>query len=360
MRVDELVTGAQHTCARLENSTVTCWGSGVLGQLGDGTSGIGNDAVRPRLVSIEGAVTIASSKNTVYSVMADEYVFAWGSNEDGELGNGTYAPADTIYPTGVPGLSNVKQIAAGRHHACGLHKDGTVSCFGSSTHGVIGNGLTTGAAKPTPVSGLSNITRVWAGGYNSCAQETTGTVYCWGQNVHGEMANNTWGPTDQLQPLALPLAEIKELAIGNGHLCAIVGPSRKVYCWGDNKAGQLGMPPNSGWAVPFEVPGQSNAVSIATGDLHTCAVFDDGTAKCWGQNALGQCGTGSATVMPLGAATPVASLTNALSLSVIGGNGDHTCVRDAAGAILCWGNNDAGQLGNGDEIAKPAPTLVVF
>ena len=113
-------------------------------------------------------------------------------------------------------------------------------------------------------------------------------------------------------------------------------------CWGNNWFGQLGDGTTTERHTPVAVSGLSNAVAIAAGNYHTCAVLGDGTARCWGRNDYGQLGDGTTTERH----TPVAvsGLTNAVAVSA---GGDHTCAVLSDGTARCWGDNSDGQLGDG-------------
>ena len=101
------------------------------------------------------------------------------------------------------------------------------------------------------------------------------------------------------------------------------------------------------------VTGLANAVAVAAGNFHTCALRSDGTARCWGDNAVGQLGDSSATdrLIPV----PVSGLTNVVAVS--GGAGS-TCAVRVDGAVFCWGSNSRGELGDGTTTERHTPVEV--
>ena len=140
------------------------------------------------------------------------------------------------------------------------------------------------------------------------------------------------------------------VAAGVQHTCALL-EDRSIKCWGRNKNGQLGngtftgVPP-FGLSTPVAVIGISTATALAAG-FHSCALLEDGTIRCWGDNQRGELGIGTFTGLPnFGISTPV-QVPGISTATVIGTGFFHTCAQLSNGQILCWGKNRSGQLGNG-------------
>ena len=181
-------------------------------------------------------------------------------------------------------------------------------------------------------------------------------------------------------------AEWTSITTGSNHTCAISGAG-DVYCWGDNSLGQLGSPQPSAPAVdpsataapapaapPPPVPTPTpvaapvaglSVVAVASGDNHTCALSAEGAVLCWGLNANGQLGNGVLAEpgpTPAFSAAPVAIVGPLASLKVtaIAAGGNNTCAVAQGAAVYCWGDNSAGQLGIGAAgAARPTPTRVL-
>ncbi len=229
-------------------------------------------------------------------------------------------------------------------HTCALTVAGGVECWGSNTYGRLGNGnLGTNATTPSPVVGLSSgVVAVSVGTYNSCALTEDGAVKCWGRNNYGQLADGTTNDSDVPVDIAGLPDGITAVSVGGYHICALTNGGA-VWCWGHNDAGQVGNGTFIDSPVPVAVQDLSSGVaSIAAGFLHTCAITETGTAKCWGSNGNGKLGDGFATSRN----TPVDVVGLPGPVAVISLQQNHTCAVTEAGAAYCWGYGNEGELGN--------------
>ncbi|MFT3916800.1 MAG: hypothetical protein QM704_22780 [Anaeromyxobacteraceae bacterium] len=177
-------------------------------------------------------------------------------------------------------------------------------------------------------TGCCGTTAVAAGGDSSYAIVSDGTVHAWGANGSGQLGDGS--TIDRKAPVLVKLAAgaaASGIAAGPTHACAIVGGGA-VRCWGSNTSGEVtGAATSGAISTPTVTPVTANAVAVAAGGAHTCAVLDTGAVTCWG-----------AAAQTAGAA----SITGATAIAAGAG---HTCALVAGGAVKCWGANDAGQLG---------------
>lgn len=179
------------------------------------------------------------------------------------VGGGGAPPAEA--PRGL--------IAVGFKHSCSRRADGTLRCWGNNVQGQVGNGLSeTSRTSPSAVQGVSDAVKVAVGSEHSCALQASGVVRCWGGNSFGQLGNGTTN-SSLTSVSVLGVTDAVELASGDTHVCARRGNGR-ISCWGSSGFGQLGdgdaSLPNK--STPVEVLGISDAVSIASGQSHTCAV----------------------------------------------------------------------------------------
>jgi alpha-tubulin suppressor-like RCC1 family protein len=355
-----ITAGHDHTCALdfdgprvlgAQTVTVHCWGANNTGQLGDGTT---TTRASPGPVSdLTNAVAVAAGTSHTCALLADGSARCWGDNFAGQLGNGTIT--DSLTPTTVAGGGGsvtARDIAAGFSHTCAVRANSTIACWGGNGNGQLGDGTTTDRLTPVPASNLTNAVAIAAGDVHTCALVLPGSsVHCWGLNGNGQLGDGT--TTDRLTPVLVNLfTEAVALAAGGAHTCALrAGGS--VHCWGLNGSGQLGDHTTTDRLSPGQVSPLTNAVAIAAGVAYTCALLADGSARCWGFNNNGQLGDGTTTDRL--APVSVSGLTNAVAIA---GGGAHTCALLADGSARCWGSNFSGQLGDGTTTGRLTPVLV--
>ena len=185
-----------------------------------------------------------------------------------------------------------QKIGSGDLYSCSLLSDGTVKCWGLNGFGQLGDGTSNSSFVPVLVTGISNAISIAAGYSHTCAVLSDGTVKCWGWNGYGQLGDGTGSYQSNVPVLVTGISNAISIAAGNGHTCAVLSDGT-VKCWGWNGSGQLGDGTSNSSNVPVLVTGISNAISIAAGNGHTCAVLSDGTVKCWGWNFYGQLGDGT-------------------------------------------------------------------
>ena len=260
--------------------------------------------------------------------------------------------------------SHIGTVSAGGQHTCLLTTLGGVKCWGRNHFGQLGDGTTTDSAAPVDVVGLeSGVVAIAAGAVHNCAVTEAGGVVCWGSDGFGEAGDGTFGG-DNIQTTPVDVVGLASGVVsvtgGFKHSCALTD-SGGVKCWGSNRNGELGATSTDMclWACSLSVLNvvglSSGVVSVKAGDFHTCAVLSGGTAKCWGQNTSGQLGDGTLIDRP----SPVDVQGLGGAVSGIASAGLHTCAVTDAGSVLCWGDNAAGQLGDGSQTASTSPVAAV-
>lgn len=232
----------------------------------------------------------------------------WGDNQFGELGDGG-TEFNSHVPVAVSGITNATQISSGADHACAVLRGGSVECWGDNNMGDLGNGTTTPSNVPVAVSGIAGATQVVAGVAESCALLANGAIDCWGWNTYGQLGDgNAGGPSNA--PVAVSgITNAVQVVLGNTHACALLA-DKSVECWGDNSLGQLGDGQTSAQqpysTTPVPVTGISNAAQIAAGGATSCAFLTTGSIECWGDNNSGQLGDGQTSAQQPNSTTPVA------------------------------------------------------
>jgi len=285
-----VAAGSSHTVALRRDGTVWAWGQNEQGQLGDGTT---RDRSTPvQVQGLTNAIAVAAGWDHTVALRRDGTVWAWGRNGEGQLGDGT--TTDRLTPVQVQGLIDVVAIARGASHTLALRRDGTVGAWGSNYPlGQLGDGSTTNRSTPVQVQGLTGVVAISGGCWHSVALHLDGTVWAWGWIA---------GPsTNRLTPVQVQgMTDV--VAIAGGHWDRIaLRRDGTVWAWGDNDFGQLGDGTTTSRLAPVQVQGLTDVVAIAAGEYHTLALGRDGTIWAWGSNYVGELGDGTMT----GRVTPV-------------------------------------------------------
>jgi alpha-tubulin suppressor-like RCC1 family protein len=400
----EVAAGYSHTCARRSSGRVLCWGLNDFGQLGDGTTE--NRLAPTAVVDLNDAVQIEAGAEHTCARRRDGTVVCWGRGFHGQLGNGTSYGPDTVCssfltclifsrPTPVAGLADAVDIAAGYRHTCAVRGDGHVFCWGTNLYGAIGDGTCSipfgpefgpqpacsetlpRRSSPTEVMGLTDAVEVTAGSAHNCARRASGEVLCWGANfpntrtddrpdgIGGAVGDGT--TTNRLVPTrALGLTGAVQLSAGGSKSCARRAGG-DVFCWGNIVTnGALGDgATTTARLVPTPVLDLADVVEIRAGVTFTCARLGSGGVRCWGFNGDGQIGDDTtsgftSSTYCIGepcrlAPTDVVDLVDAAGLAA---GLSHSCALRRDGSVVCWGQNDYGQLGDGTTTNRPAPRAV--
>lgn len=338
--------GGTHNLALRNDGTVWMWGSNDWGQKGDGTVTPATPVASPAQVpNLTGIVFIAAGLRFNLAVRSDGTVWAWGSNQWGQQGNGATSLTPVATPAAVAALSEIVSVAAGRSHAFALKSNGTVWAWGQNQCGQIGNGVASGTpvTTPAPLAALTDIAAVGAGDFHSLALRNDGTLFSWGNNINGEVGNGT---SDRV-PVPVPVMNLTDVhALGSSwfHTLALRGDGT-VWAWGENSFGALGNGSASAtvFPTPAAVTGLTGATAVAAGLNHSLAIVG-GTVRGWGSNASGQLGTGSSSGTPVTSPAQALVLTN---ITAVAGGANHSLALRNNGTVWAWGSNSAGQLGTG-------------
>jgi len=289
--VTALAAGFAHTIARTSDTYMWAWGYNKSGQLGIDTAGgsgsaydTGIDQNTPKQVLFTGGLwplgnvlTVSAGSWHTIALRTDSTIWTWGSNFNGQLGDGNHGGDDSDFDPGIDRdtpfqvlgeggvgyLSEIIAISAGGNHSVALKADGTVWAWGRNYCGQLGNGSTSDRDIPVQVVGpggagyLTDIVAIATGKYYTIALRSDGTVWAWGDNESGQLGYGPWGGSE----------DIFDSGIDRDIPTQVLGP------------GGIGF--------------LSNVVSIAAGWSHTLANTTDGIIWAWGNNDYGQLGDGT-------------------------------------------------------------------
>jgi alpha-tubulin suppressor-like RCC1 family protein len=215
-----------------------------------------------------------------------------------------------------------------------------------------GAGMSVTPANPTILAGQTQQfaasgpltpTAVAGGGYHTCLLYADRSVRCTGLNNWGQLGNG--GFANSSTPILVSgMTTAASIGTGIEHTCALLADGT-MRCWGTNYVGQLGDGTIGGLsAVPKPVQGISDGIGIAVGGFHNCAILADRTVRCWGRNQDGQVGNGDNTTDVAAPQQPVSGLG---AVAAVSAGGYHTCALMPDATVRCWGRNTRGQLGDG-------------
>lgn len=283
------------------------------------------------------------------------------------------------------------KVAAGKKHGC-VVANGQLFCWGDSSHGVLADNSFGGTNRVVAaLSGMSGADgtkigtdegtlaasgEISTGGSHSCAA-ANGKIFCWGDNTYGQLGIGTASPRGKPQQIndgMIPAGynSVSKISAGANHTCAIV--YGRLYCWGRNNNGQLGIGTTDDAKTPQQVgasPGDllygKRISDVSTGENGTCAIAN-GQAYCWGDNSKGQLGSttaGSSSMTPVlvDAAAGTTAATKAINKIVgkavtsISTGSTHACAV-ASSDLYCWGDNANGRTGLGTTSGTSLPTRV--
>ena len=242
-------------------------------------------------------------------------------------------------------------LGLGQSHSCAILDDSSLKCWGYGSSGQLGTGSTTHQYTPQPIflGNLRSAKYVDAGTSHTCVILDDNSTKCWGQSYYGAVGTGTSTysniPSPQIVGLGIGRTA-RTIALSAYNSCAVLDDF-SVKCWGQNSMDFLGIGTTSNLLSPellFNSAVQDTQ-EISTGERHTCTIDDENALQCWGSNTYGELGTGSTATKVY---TPQ---------SVVFGNGrtvddvslgEHfTCAILDDSSLKCWGYNQYGQLGIG-------------
>jgi alpha-tubulin suppressor-like RCC1 family protein len=231
--ISSIYTGTNFIVAINDLNQVFAWGENNTGQLGNGTFTSSNIPMQtPGLPSIK---SCATSESSTMALATDGSVYVWGGNTDGELGIGSTSVVN--FPLEHPSLNGIDSIVAGLNHFLILKNDSTVWSVGNNDYGQLGIGSNSNSYTPTLIASISNIVHIGAGEQHSFAIDSSGMIYVWGNNSSGQLGAGDLN--NRLSPESINLTTIVAIEGGATH-SLFLNEKGEVYSCGDSSFGQLG------------------------------------------------------------------------------------------------------------------------
>jgi len=351
-----LITINGHGLGLLSDGTLYSWGGGPLGNGGTASS---NTPVQ--VTTLSGVTAVAatttftgfSQDDTLYALLSDGTVWAWGNGSDGQLGDGTTAESDT--PVQVTGLTGVTKIVAGGDTAYALTSDGRLWAWGAGTAGQLGNGSAANSDVPVEVNVADRVTQVASQCDAAYALTAGRRVFSWGGNTYGQLGDGT--TTSSATPVLVErVSHAATVIAGCVDAYAIIEGTRSVMSWGQGTQGQMGDGHTAMRLYPVTVAGLTGISSVSIGYQTTYAVASDGTLWAWGYGRQGQLGNGvrensSVPVKVINITVPVTAVVSGQYYA----SGQNTVVaRGSDGSLWSWGYSGFNATGGGGSGAEPA------
>ena len=289
-----VTAGRNHICAIRDDGTIACWGYPYDGQVSDAPTITGAGHFTD--ASVYTSISAGSDHTCAINLEGD--IHCWGKEDDGRADNQTDGPYIAV--------------AAGEAHTCALRKSGAAACWGNNDYG-----------QATPPGGdfvQHNYVAITAGTEHTCGLKNSGTILCWGNEADGR---TTVSP--RLRPADV-MSNISVIAAGGATTCALAEGA--THCWGKTVITNTG-----GTLSKFA----GAAFTITASRFHTCAIRDDGTVECWGDNDHGQADP------PPGEFTAITSGTW------------HTCGIRTDGTAQCWEGITTGRRTLQMASSQPSP-----
>jgi alpha-tubulin suppressor-like RCC1 family protein len=346
--------GQRHSLVMTPSGQVWAWGENAQGQLGDGsqTNRHGPDQVlianSPDTPLID-VVDLAAGDYHSVGLTSSGAVFVWGSNSQGQLGDGSSVSSLLAKPVTIDGgASPVTDVAAGSNHTLALTAAGDVWAWGDDGSGQLGDDPAVADSNtPVPVIGLPSAPiAVAAHGDASYAILADGAVWGWGSD-----GQNPAKTTAAAVPFVTPI-----VAVGGGrdHNFGMEAGGA-LHAWGANQNGQLGLGSvGSGQATPTPVSTITGVTDATGGSFHTLALRSNGTVWSWGRNLYGELGDPSASPIR----SQPAEIAGLSQIQAVGAGLLHSLAVSLNGEVWAWGHNQFGQLGDGSTDNSSVPLRI--
>ena len=294
--------------------------------------------------------SIASGLEHTLAIKSDGTLWAWGRNDNGQLGIGTIINSNI--PIQIGTATNWKIVSGGANHSAGIKTDGTLWTWGDNFFGQLGNGAFNSGNTLVPTQiGIGGFWDTVDCGYyfNVALQGSfSKSLWTWGVNDFNQLGNGNLINVNIPQQIGTSLNWLS-VSAGAYHSVALefVTGGNRLMSWGFSNYGQLGGGSFTSRSVPTQVGIDLNWQTVVTGYFHSLAKKTNGTLWAWGYNGDGQIGNGNNTSS---VNTPIQIGTDTNWQGVLAPGYHHSMAKKSDGTLWSWGSNTFGALGS--------PTLV--
>ncbi|MBI3233425.1 MAG: T9SS type A sorting domain-containing protein [Bacteroidetes bacterium] len=279
----------------------------------------------------------------------DGKLWAWGQNDQGQLGIGDTLTRLIASQIGVE--NDWVHIYTGAYHSAALKSNGTLWAWGGNSHGQLGIGDSSERLTPVQVGVDSTWISVALGKFHTIALKSDGTLWAWGLNNQGQLGDGS--DSTRYIPERIGLDSSWTLLIAGENHSLGLKSNGTLWSWGQNTYGQLGTSDTLIRSQPTQVGSSNNWVNIACGVNHSFGIKSNGTLWDWGLNNYGQLGNGTF----INQKSPLQIGSDNKWVNITGGI-YHSLALKSNGTLWGWGRNNKGQLGDGSNINRSAPLQI--
>lgn len=326
--------GGNHTVAIKNNNELWTWGYNYWGQHASGNR-LHVTTTPIQVDSISSWLSLTTGFEYTAAIRDDYTLWTWGSNNYGQLGDGTREPyLAWLVQVGVDG--DWASVASGGWHTVAIKTTGTLWTWGRNHFGQLGHGTISGHnSTPAQVGTDGDWSRAGSSDFHTVAIKISGTLWAWGANTYGQLGDGTTDSNST--PEQIGTDSWLSVSASDYHTVAIRADDT-LWAWGWNTYGQLGDGLTANHSSPVQI-GTDTWLDVSTGDYHTVAIKADGTLWAWGRNVDGQLGLGDTSDRH----APVQIGTASNWVSVSGGDGFSVAINSNY-ELWAWGDNDYGQV----------------
>ena len=343
--------------AILDNGSLYAWGNNKDGQLGLGLTD--EYVAYNKKVDIPGKVKLIKCAGDIFTELAcyviieDGALYVWGKNSYGQLGVGNEVNKNTpIKVTAINGKV-MELIISNSFSVYAILEDGSLYAWGNNSDVQLGVGDEENKNTPTKVNLPSKIKELITTGSSVYALMEDSSLYAWGYNLDGQLGVGDEVNKNTPTKVNLP-GKIKELITTGSSVYALMEDS-SLYSWGSNESGQLGVGDEVNKNTPTKVNLPSKIKELITTGLSVYALMEDSSLYAWGYNSDGQLGVGDEENRN----TPIkVTAINGKVMELIISNYISVYALMEDSSLYAWGNNESGKLGVGDEVNRNTPTKV--
>jgi len=322
--------GAYHNLVLKEDGTLWAWGGNSYGQLGDGTT-VNRRNAPVQVIGLDNVIEISAGNEHNLALKEDGTLWAWGSNSNGELGNGTIT-ASCIPVKVLTATDQVKvtAISAGHFYSMAIKEDGTLWTWGYNRSGQLGNGTNVSSSYPININFYTGVTAISAGSWNSIALTDSGVVWSWGDGQYGIVGDGTREQRYTPVPLHSVSGSVEAISVGQ-----VLKKDGTLRAWGHGIFDDY-----IAYVTPIQITGLNEIEAISD----YMAIKTDGSLWAWGRGVILQNGQYDGTTSTGNTPVKLNRISNVKSVDT---GYDHTIALRQDGTVWTWGNNGSGQLGDG-------------